>query len=105
MRTACTVSRLMKLLPLPPLLFSTDPPSIVMLFPLERLPPTLNDAPPEKPCTSEDPGLSTTPGSSATRPAKSRFIRVRFWTSSEVMMPERSPLVFRLRLHRDRFGD
>src|ERR1041385_5387466 len=55
---------LTKLLPLPPLLFSIEPPSIVMLLALERLPAMLNDAPPEKPCTSAVPGLSTTPGDS-----------------------------------------
>src|SRR5438128_1691602 len=48
MRTAWIESMLTKLLPLPPLLFSTEPPSMVMLFPFERLPATLNEAPPEK---------------------------------------------------------
>jgi hypothetical protein len=46
MRTAWIESILTKLFPLPPLLFSMEPPSIVMLFPLDRLPPTWKDAPP-----------------------------------------------------------
>ena len=91
MRTAPTESILTKLFPLPPFVFSVDPPSMVMLFPFDLFPATLYEAPPEKPCTSAVPGLSTTPGSRATSVAKSRFITVRFSISFAVMMPERSP--------------
>lgn len=74
-----------------PFVFSTDAPSIEMLFPVVREPSTLNVVFPEKPCVSA-PGLSTTPGINETSDAKSRLITVKLSISLAVMIPDRSPL-------------